>query len=369
MNWNMIAVAATGITQLAEQFGVSRNAVRQALHNLAHEGWVETMKGIGTFCRSPVAKSRLHNTIGFVCFFSGSYIFPDILRGCDNVLYRRGFHVLLNQSEYDAGKERAILEGLRNRGVDGVLLEPIYDASGSPNGALLTELERAGIPVVLIDGCLDGAGFSCVSLDDAAGGYLAAKYLWERGHRRIGGFFQNDYVVKVARMSGVRRFLREKDIEPPPDWFTGFKGQGPGSGAEEAAASLLSAARAAGAAKAAGAASTAGAGQELPTGIVCGNDEEALVLIRTAQSIGLRVPEDLSIVGFDNSNIAQLDQVALTTVDHPSFLMGEMATNILLERVFHPERSFVTRTVITPTLVERRSVAAPRRDAAPQNRG
>lgn len=328
--------------QLARQFGVSRNAVRQALHNLAHDGWVETLKGIGTFCRSPVAKSRLHNTIGFVCFFSGSYIFPDILRGCDNVLYRRGFHVLLNQSEYDAGKERSILEALRKRGVDGVLLEPIYDVSGSPNAALLAEIERAGIPVVLIDGCLAGSDLSCVSLDDDAGGYLAAMHLWNRGHRRIGGFFQEDYVVKIARMAGVRRFLREKGIEPDPHLFVGFKGQGPGSGAEKAASRLF------------------GTGVELPTGIVCGNDEEALVLIRTAESIGLHVPEDLSIVGFDNSNIAQLDQVALTSVDHPSFLMGEMATNILLERVFHPGRSFVTRTVITPTLVERRSVAAPR---------
>ncbi|WP_455381528.1 GntR family transcriptional regulator [Salinispira pacifica] len=327
--------------QLSQQFGMSRNAVRQALHNLAHEGLVETLKGIGTFCRSPVAKSKLHNTIGFVCFFSGSYIFPDILRGCDHVLYRRGFHVLLNQSEYDARKERQILEALRRRGVDGILLEPVYGGAGSENADLLADFERSGIPVVLIDGCLPDYDFSCVSLDDAAGGYRAAQHLWERGHRRIGGFYQEDYVVKVARMDGVRRFLREQGVEPDPRWFAGFKGQGPSSEAEKAAAGFLD------------------GGAPRPTALVCGNDEEALVLIRRAESLGLQVPDDLSIVGFDNSNIAQLDRVSLTSVDHPSFMMGEMATNILLERVFHPEQRFVTRTVLTPELVERRSVAPP----------
>ena len=68
------------------------------------------------------------------------------------------------------------------------------------------------------------------------------------------------------------------------------------------------------------------------------------------------MPADLSVVGFDNSNIAQLEKISLTSVDHPSFEIGEKAAGILLDKIFHPGLRFVTHTIITPKLVERNSV-------------
>ncbi len=121
-------------------------------------------------------------------------------------------------------------------------------------------------------------------------------------------------------------------------WIVGFNGQGPMSEATAVAERFLKAAK------------------EIPSAFVCGNDEDALRLIEAAERQGIRVPDDLSVVGFDNSDIAQLEKISLTSVDHPSFEIGEKAANILLDKIFHPEVRFVTRTIITPVLVERSSV-------------
>src|SRR5271169_4755980 len=86
-------------SQLCAQFDVSRNAVRQAIGNLVQEGLVESTKGVGTFCRTRLPASPLSANIGLVEFFISSYIYPEIIRGCYNTLSRKGFALLLNQSE------------------------------------------------------------------------------------------------------------------------------------------------------------------------------------------------------------------------------------------------------------------------------
>jgi len=324
-------------SQLCKQFGVSRNAVRQGIRTLLYEGRVETVKGVGTFCRS--RKPSIPSTnIGLVEFFISSYIYPEIIHGCYNMLSKKGFDLLLNQSEYNLEHERAILMDLRKKKVGGIIIAPIYGAGDDSNALLLEEIQNEGIAIVLCDDYFPGRSFSSVVLDDHAGGEEAASHLWRKGHRKIGLFYQKDFLVKATRMKGVVDFLGKQGAPVPDAWIVGFNGQGPTSGAPAAAERFLREAK------------------ELPTAFVCGNDEDALHLIETAEKRGLRVPDDLSVVGFDNSNIAQLEKVSLTSVDHPSFLIGEKAAEIILDKIFHPEVRFVTQTVITPSLVERSSV-------------
>jgi len=327
-------------SELCSSFEVSRNVVRQALVNLVHEGWLETVKGVGTFCRTRVAGHELSTNIGFVCFFTGSYIFPEIIRGCDHVLYRKGFHLLLNQSEYDLAKERNILLNLKKKGVDGVIIEPVYseDHPDASNADILLEMRAQGVAVVLCDNCYPRANFNYVCLDDEEGGRLAASHLWERGHRRIGVFFQSDYQVKQARRRGVEEYLAEKGAPVRKEWIIGFTGQGSQSRGPDAARRFF--------------AETV----DLPTAIVCSSDEDALQLVQEAEARGLRIPEDLSIIGFDNSKIAQLGKISLTSVEHPSFFLGETATNILLEQIHNPNLNLLTRKTIVPRIIERSSV-------------
>jgi GntR family transcriptional regulator of arabinose operon len=224
--------------------------------------------------------------------------------------------------------------------VGGIIIAPIYGAGDRSNALMLEEIQNEGIAVVLCDDYFPGRSFSSVVLDDHAGGEEAAGHLWRKGHRKIGIFYQKDFLVKATRMRGVVDFLGKKGAPVPDAWIVGFNGQGPTSGALAAADRFLKEAK------------------ELPTAFVCGNDEDALHLIEVAEKRGIRVPENLSVVGFDNSNIAQLEKVSLTSVHHPSFLIGEKAAEILLDKIFHPEVRFVTQTIITPTLVERNSVCS-----------
>lgn len=325
-------------SQLCAQFGVSRNAVRKALRTLALEGVVQSTKGIGTFCRTRLPASPLSANIGIVQFFISSYIYPEVIRGCYNRLSRNGFALLVNQSEYNLERERSILLELRRKRVGGIIIAPIYGAGDRSNALLLEEIQNEGAAVVLCDDYFPGRSFSSVTLDYQASGEQAAAHLWEKGHRRIGIFYQKNFLVKATRMKGVLDFLGRKAAPVRSEWIVGFRGQGPTSEAFEAAERFFREAR------------------EIPSAFVCGNDEDALHLIRAAEARNLGVPDDISVVGFDNSDIARLEKVSLTTVDHPSFEIGQKAANILLDKILHPELAFVTRTIITPRLVERRSV-------------
>lgn len=325
-------------SELCRRFSVSRNAVRQGIKKLAKEGWVETTRGVGTFCRSRMPSARLTKTIAFVAYFASSYVFPEVIRGCDHVLYKNGFQLLLNQSEYDLEKERDILLALRERRTDGIIIAPIYDGKYRSNSDLLEELETNGTAIVLCENTFLDMRFSYVAMDDIAGGTIAADYLWERGHRRIGVFFQDDYLVKIRRMEGVCASLDQRGSPVPNKWIVPFSGLGPASEAPAAAARFFA------------------KRSDLPTAFVCGSDEDALHLIQAAERQEVRVPEDLSVISFDNSSIGQLQRVSLTSVDHPLFAMGEFLTNIVLEKIYHPELNLLTRTLIRPRIIERSSV-------------
>jgi GntR family transcriptional regulator of arabinose operon len=325
-------------SQLCSQFGVSRNVVRLAIRNLVREGLVESTRGVGTFCRSRLPASHLSANVGVVEFFISSYIYPEIIRGCYTTLSRRGFAVLLNQSEYNLERERAILQELRKKKVGGIIIAPIYGAGDRSNALLLEEIQNEGTAIVLCDDYYPGRNFSSVTLDYHACGEEAAAHLWKKGHRRIGIFYQKDFLVKANRMKGVLDYLGRMEAPVRPAWIVGFNGQGPASEAAAAAERFFRGTR------------------ELPSAFVCGNDEDALCLIEAAERQGIRIPHDLSVVGFDNSDIARLEKISLTSVYHPSFEIGEKAAGILLDKILRPELSFVTRTIISPSLVERSSV-------------
>ncbi|HEY9592966.1 MAG TPA: substrate-binding domain-containing protein [Spirochaetia bacterium] len=325
-------------SQLCTQFGVSRNVVRMAIRNLSREGIVQSIRGVGTFCRTRKPVSVLSANIGLVEYFIGSYIYPEVIRGCYNTLSRKGYALLLNQSEYNLEQERAVLLELRKKKVGGIIIAPIYGAGDRSNALLLEEIQNEGIAVVLCDDWFPGRNFSSVTLDYTRCGEMAAAHLWAKGHRRIGIFYQRDFLIKANRMKGVLDYLGRQGAPVRAAWMAGFNGQGPRSEAPVAAERFLRGSR------------------ELPSAVVCGNDEDALRLIEAAERRGMRIPEDLSVVGFDNSDIAQLEKISLTSVDHPSFMIGEKAATMLLDKLYHPETRFITRTVITPTLVERSSV-------------
>jgi len=323
-------------SELGERFGVSRHTVRIALSNLAAAGWTKARKGIGTFCA--LRDRRLTMDIGLICFFSGSYIFPRIARGCDQIAHRNGFHILLNQSEYDLAKEREILAKLSRRGIDGIILEPVFSGDGPSNVDLLDELERQGTPVVLLDNDFPGHTFTRVAMDDEAGGRLVAGHLWAKGHRKIGIVYDRAYRPKRLRRDGAVAALAALGARPREEWVLGYEGPGPAGRAFAAIDSFFA------------------RNGERPSAFICTSDEESMELFKAAERHGARIPSELSVVSFDNAQVAELPGISLSSVDHPGQYMGELAAQLLLERILNPGIASQTTSLVAPRLVERGSV-------------
>lgn len=334
--------------ELCRLLSVGRNSVRTALGNLAHDGVVETRKGVGTFCLS-LQRSRTM-TIGFVALYAQEYIFPRIVQGSNQVLSRNSYHLVLSESRRDTTIERDVVDKLWKRGVDGIILQPAYNGREAKNLNLLRDIERSGVPIVLVDNFYPNEQFNAVVMDDRAGGRMLATHLWQRGHRRIGIVYHRTYYPKILRMTGAYDELNRLGRPAPEGWVIGFDRMGK---LEELRARLNKAFD-----------DEAARGGDYPTAFVCTNDQEAIELIRIAGERGLEYPADISIVSFDNSNLADLPNLSLTSIDHPSLYMGERATEILLDKIRHPEVRTNTVTMIKPELVERNSVADVRNSVA-----
>ncbi len=325
-------------SELCERFSVSRTAVRQALGNLSREGLVESRKGIGSFCTG--RRTASSTDFAFVCYFAGSYIFPRLVTGFERAVQRAGYHMVINQSENDLEKERSILLRLRDKGVAGIAIIPINFGGGAggddgpTNCQLLKEIRDSGIPVVLLDNSFLEEPFPSIVMDDTAFGVAAAAYLADRGHRHIGMIYARNHKPFLLRKDGfmaelVRRGIhldassvlaldRADDHGPTLDAFIGAK--------------------------------------DRPSAIFCANDEIAITLYKAAGALGLRIPQDISVISADNSDYAVLPGIALTSIDHPSKFIGEKAAEMLLEA--HDPRGvrFRNSIVIDPSIVERSSV-------------
>lgn len=323
--------------ELTRQFSVSRNAVRQAIEQLNDESTTETLKGIGTFCRSKSANPGQSLNIGFVCFFTDSYIFPRIIKSCNQFFFNEGYQLMLNQSEYNLTREKEILQTLRDKKVDGIIIEPVYSGSGKSNIDLLMSINDHGIPVLLLDNEYPSHNFSSIRMDDQKAGYEAAEYLWQMGHRDIAIFYQQDYLAKLRRKEGALQFLKSKGISLETIKLVGLAGQGENSTASQMASHIFE-------------------GKDLPSAVICTNDEEALKLMNYASEAGFGIPENISVISFDNSEMSQQDQISLTSFEHPGAYIGNLAAKLLLEQISNPELGIRTKSVIAPRLMKRKSV-------------
>ncbi|HKJ85675.1 MAG TPA: GntR family transcriptional regulator, partial [Spirochaetia bacterium] len=164
-------------SQISAELSVARNSVRQAIGNLNAQGFVETRQGVGTFCLAPAHAATGSRDIALICFSTSQYIFPDLVNGVQATLNRTGYHMILSQTACDAKIEREMLLGLRDRGIAGIVLEPSFGGDGFSNADVVRDLVDTGVPVVLVDNATPDEDFSSITMDDYAGGRLAASHL------------------------------------------------------------------------------------------------------------------------------------------------------------------------------------------------
>ena len=234
-------------------------------------------------------------TIGLVVLDVANPFFTDLARGVEDEASKAGFAVILCNSDDQERKEKRYLELLEEHRVQGVLITPVVGA-----GSRLARLQRRGTPVVLVDSRSASRGQCSVAVDDVLGGDLAVSHLLATGHERIAYLSGPPAIRQVAdRHEGALRALRRAGRDP--------------AGLQVIEAGGLNVA----AGQKAGAEIAALAAGSRPTAVFCANDLIALGVLQEMTRNRIRVPEDISIIGYDDIDFAAAAAVPLTSVRQP----------------------------------------------------
>ncbi|KAA9002051.1 HTH-type transcriptional repressor PurR [Affinibrenneria salicis] len=329
------------IKDVARRAGVSTTTVSHVINKtrfVAEETKAAVRAAIQELHYSPSAVARslkVNNTktIGLLASSSEAPYFAEIIEAVENSCFDKGYTMILCNSHNDLERQRACLSMLAQKRVDGLL---VMCAEYPP--ALLAMLEdHRHIPMVVMDWGSAQHDFTDTIIDNAfAGGRMAARYLIERGHRDIGAIpGSQERNTGSGRYQGFLRALQEAGIQPQPEWIV--QGDFEPESGWRAMNQIL-------------------AQKQRPTAVFCGGDIMAMGAICAADELGLRVPQDISVIGYDNIRHARYFTPALTTIHQPKERLGQSALAMLIDRITS-KREEAQVIEVQPVLVERRSVA------------
>jgi len=332
------------IYDVARRAGVGIGTVSRAINDsplIAAATKARVLKAIQELDYRPhalaqgLARNKTNMIAIILPIFTG-YFFVELLRGVQEEAIRHHYDLIL-YSVHQTDKVRLFLERtLRERRVDGVLLIslPISDHYAR-------KFQRAKVPIVLVDSF--HPALDSISVENWDGAYRATRHLLQLGHRRVGiivGHLRS--MPARVRLEGFRQALADAGVPlderhvvvvdsiPGQDGFCKEAGY-------QAMMQLLS------------------LGLDRPTAVFVSSDVQAEGALRATNEAGIRVPQDMAIVGFDDIEIAEL--LGLTTMRQPMFEMGRLAMDRLAERIVEPEAPRFVRTFAT-SLVVRRSCGA-----------
>lgn len=275
-------------------------------------------------------KAKTTATIGLLVPNSLNPYFAELARGIEDYCERNGYCVILCNSDDNPDKQRSYLRVLLEKRIDGLIV-----ASAGGDAGLAAGLAAVRTPMVIVDRGLEGIDADSVRIDHEYGAWLATRHLLDLGHRDIaciGGPAHTS--VAQMRLAGYCRALKEAGVEVPQERM--LESDFTSTGGYNAAARLLE--------------------KNPPSAIFAGNDVMGIGVLRAAAERNIRVPSELSVIGFDDIQMSRYVYPALTTVGQSILQLGEMAAELLLRRIATPALATDQR-IVTPSIVLRESTA------------
>jgi DNA-binding LacI/PurR family transcriptional regulator len=324
--------------------GVSHSTVSRALRNspLISRETAEKVQGLARdagYRASAVARglvARKTKTIGVVVTTIADPFVSEVVGGIEDVANEHGYSVFLADSNADPEREKKVVQSFAERRVDGILV------TSSRVGALYVPmLSEMKVPIVLINNQHPGEWVHSVTIENQMASAEAVRHLITLGHRRIGYLGDaHGHQSDTERLAGYREALTRARIPFRTELVV--HGDGKPEGGVRAMAALLQL-------------------EQPPTAVFCYNDMSALGALKYALNKGWRVPEDVSLVGFDDLFIAAYTCPPLTTVRQPRWRMGRLAMDSLLKLMSGQESA---NTIQVPAkLIVRESTAPPRKES------
>jgi DNA-binding LacI/PurR family transcriptional regulator len=273
--------------------------------------------------------SRRTRTVGVLLNELGNPFFAELANGLLEAADELDYRVLIGTGRREVAGERRALDAIFEHRADGIVL-----VSPRLPGADILAVGRAA-PTVIVGRPIRARHMDSVTNDDLAGGKLAVRHLAELGHARIAHIDGGRGAGATGRRTGYAREMAERGLVPRV-----VAGDFTEEAGVRAAEQLL-------------------ASGELPTAVFAANDLVAAGALDRFEDAGLRVPEDISIVGYDNTFLAALHHMSLTTIDQPRPEIGRLALATLVERI-DGVRTRAVHLRLEPTLVVRATTAPPR---------
>lgn len=309
----------TGIKEVAEAAGVSTATVSRVLTNGQHvrpEVRQRVMAAVESLQYRPnlVARSlrsQHSKTLGLIVSDIRNPFFTSLSRAVEDTAYASGYSIFLCNTDEDSDKERIYLQLMRDTNVAGVII--------SPTSSLQSDHFRwhLDIPVVVVDRAMPDLEVDTIVLDNTASAHRLTSHLIERGFQRIGALFGENTSTGRLRYQGFVQALNEHQLPVVPELVRSISPRV--ASGYQATADLL-------------------ALDPPPTAILTSNSltlEGALMAIRDRQ---LRIPEDVALVGFDETPWTALVQPAITLIAQPTYDIGKTAAEMLLRRIADPKR-------------------------------
>ena len=342
--------------EMSERFGLSRQTIRRATGELVNQRLVTRLRGSGTYIGSHLPSALNGSTdrdqsgeasgsssrepsmnIAVISTFNESYIFPKILKGIGEVLMDHGYVMQVSFTDNRLYREEMILQMLlQKKDIDGLIVEGVKSGLPNPNLHLYRELQSAGIPILFFNAVYPELSAPCVRIDDINAAVTASQILLDAGHEKIGAIFKCDDGQGPLRYKGYLEAMARAGRRAEQDsviWLDTPATLGMDQIADYVFERLRSC-----------------------TGVVCYNDQIAYQLIGLALDRSIRVPEDLSVVGIDDSYLAEVCRVPFTSVGHPKELLGRKAAENLVRMIKDP--SFDGSCLMESEIAYRDSVAA-----------
>ncbi|MFB9759857.1 LacI family DNA-binding transcriptional regulator [Ectobacillus funiculus] len=329
------------IYDVAEKAGVSISTVSKVLNNTGsiaektRQKVRETMRELN-YQPSVVAsvKKRIQ-TIGLLIPSIANPFMAEVARSIEDHVKKFGFSLLVCSTDNHLDNELEYISILKQKYVDGIIL-----ATGLNDYRAIKELINAEIPVALLSRDIPSLAVDTVLVDDFLGGYEAVQYLISLGHRKIAMITENiNWSVVRARVQGYRQALEEAGLEYDENLV--LLDNTTLDAGKQATRKLLDL-------------------PEPPTAIFASTEFLAIGAVKSARELGIHVPKDLSIVGFDDTILATVCDPPLTTIAQPIQEMGKKVVELLVEEIEGPKET-KQRIVLSPKLVVRESTSRCRR--------
>lgn len=335
---------AVTIKDIAKALGLSTSTVSRALRD-SYEISPETKKLVLEYAEkikyhpNPIAlslKERRSRSIGVIVSEIANSFFSQAIDGIESIAYKNGYNVIISQSRESFDREAIHLNYLTSRSIDGLIVSV---ASETKDFSIFKDLHEKGMPIVFFDRIVDEINTHKVTVDNYQGAYDATSYLIHNGYTQIAAVANSDVLsITKDRLAGYKAALVDQGVKEKES-FIKYCAHGGLllSEVEQVVLELL-------------------ALKPRPDAILALGDKLTTGSLRVLKANKYKVPDDIGLIGFSNSDAAELIEPPLSIIKQPAFEMGEIATDLLIQLIEskRPVTDFETKK-LAPQLIIRES--------------